>query len=122
MSRQRAIQYLETARQAIAERRFADAYAACAEAVRTDPSFAEAHANLGSAARLLLREGEAIGHLRKALALDPGHPSIWNLLATILKNCGELDAAIDAYSRAAELSPGDESFHSNQLYTTLFRH
>jgi protein O-GlcNAc transferase len=122
MSRDRAVQHLEVARQAIAERRFADAYDACEQAVRADPSFAEAHANLGSSARLLLREGEAIDHLRTALKLDPQHPSIWNLLATILKNCGELDDAIDAYAHAAALSPGDESFHSNQLYTILFRH
>jgi Tfp pilus assembly protein PilF len=52
-----------------------------------------------------LKEGDAsraAGHLRSAVAQDPGYSAAWKLLGKALENCAEPAAAMDAYRSGIE--------------------
>ena len=52
------------------------------------------------------RHGEAAGGYREILASYPGHGDAWSNLGIALKMMGDLDGAIEAFSRAIELGAG----------------
>ena len=57
--------------------------------------------------------GQAIGHYRDALALDPGHAYAHNALGVALAAKGELDASIEQYHAALRSEPDDADVHNN---------
>jgi serine/threonine protein kinase/tetratricopeptide (TPR) repeat protein len=81
------------------------AKAAAQRAIQLDPTLAEPHAVLGFAARLEGRLEEAERHFTKAVALNPKSAVIQNWYALLLACRGKLDAANDAYARAASSDP-----------------
>lgn len=70
-------------------------------------SEARTHYKAGIAHFAAGRTGEAIEAYRKALALDEALAMAWNGLAMALAKEGDLDGAIDAARRYAELEPDE---------------
>ena len=71
------------------------------------PTWRELHSNLGYACVQLGRDGEAIVHFRKALALDPNYLPTHTALAELLVRRGQIEEARGLLRRALELSPSD---------------
>lgn len=59
------------------------------------------------------RLDEAVAGYRAALALDPTLAIAWNGLAMVLERQGDLDGAIAAAERLAELEPDDPLAHTS---------
>jgi tetratricopeptide (TPR) repeat protein len=86
-----------------------------AQAVRTDPSFAVAHALLAEAywtkAKRLNADpqltAQALDHARRAVSLDPAVPLTHIKLGKILAETGEQEAAVAELRKALELAPGN---------------
>jgi Flp pilus assembly protein TadD len=72
-----------------------------------DPSFAEAHADLGRLLQAESRIAEAEDHLRRALAIDPGLVAAQRLLAALLLRRGDAGGAEELVRRFIGLNPGD---------------
>jgi tetratricopeptide (TPR) repeat protein len=78
-------------------------------AVIVDPGSALAHQRLGSLmARLEGLEGDAIGHLQKAVELDSERAETQLLLADVLVAKGRLNEALDHFAAVARLDPQSE--------------
>lgn len=83
------------------------------KALKSDPSHADAHVNLG---RLLQERGqpaEAEKHYRAALALREDDATAAYNLGTVLEDLGKLQPAIDAYSEALARHPSYADAHYN---------
>ncbi|MBI5116734.1 tetratricopeptide repeat protein [Candidatus Poribacteria bacterium] len=78
-----------------------------------EPSFAEAHYNLGIALSKTGRYEEAISRFEKAISLNPyfvkGYYAIGNALLHLNRN----EEAVKQYLKALELNPEDPSTHHN---------
>jgi tetratricopeptide (TPR) repeat protein len=88
------------------------------EALRRDPANVTAHFNLGS----LLAEsapGEARSHLEAVVAARPADAEARRLLAKLLRDAGQLPAALEQYGRAVELAPGDETARLGEAETLV---
>jgi Flp pilus assembly protein TadD len=59
------------------------------------------------------RFAEAVEAHRKALAINEGFAMAWNGLAMALARLGDLDAAIEAARRYAELDPDEPLAHTS---------
>jgi tetratricopeptide (TPR) repeat protein len=92
----------------------AEAKDAFASAVRQNPEFPQARAELG---KLLLKRGdtdEAITHLEKAIALDPENAAPAYVLAQAYRKRGEMDRARDLLARVSTINTrerGDDPDH-----------
>ncbi|MEW6200555.1 MAG: tetratricopeptide repeat protein [bacterium] len=75
-----------------------------ADTIRCCPVSARAHTNYGIALRENGKPEMAVQHLTQAVALDP-HYEAFNALGAALADLHNLDSALDAYRRAAELNP-----------------
>ena len=86
--------------------RVAEAVDAFASAARLVPDLAPAHHGLG---RSLVEagRGDPRVHYRRALALDPATPTVWNDLGWAIQRAVSMTAAGAAYARAFALSPLD---------------
>lgn len=76
--------------------------------LEVDPRSAPAHAVLGEAARNREEPGgleEAVGHYRRALALDPRLATAWRGLGLALFKKGDRKGARPAFARYLELEP-----------------
>jgi protein O-GlcNAc transferase len=82
-------------------------------ALQLEPSFPDAHNNLGNALRESGRLEEAIGHYRAALKIKPDHPHAYNNLGNALKDKGMVKEAIHCYMTACRLMPRFAAAHSN---------
>jgi tetratricopeptide (TPR) repeat protein len=82
-------------------------------ALTLDPSYADAHVNLGR----IQHEGGATAlaaqHYRAALAADPSHALAAFNLGVALEDLGKVDEAIAAYEHALELEPDNADAHYN---------
>jgi tetratricopeptide (TPR) repeat protein len=89
-------------------------------AVTLDPSYARAHAELGSAYDLKATyfgmhelSERALASIRRAIELRPRFGHAWRELAGPLLALGRDDEAIEAIERALALDPGDASAYSS---------
>jgi Flp pilus assembly protein TadD len=57
------------------------------------------------------RSAEAIAEARKAVDVDPTHPTARRFLALILEQAGQLDEALEETKREAQLTPLDSGVH-----------
>ena len=85
--------------------RTADAAAHFAEAVRLEPGFAEAHANLGIAEMTLGNLADAEDHFIRALRVHPDDVNTHYNLGITLSRRGRIDDAIVQYREALRLQP-----------------
>ncbi len=69
------------------------------------PTFAEGHANLGSALAAAGKHDEGIAEALKAIELDPNRPEAHNTLGVVYMRAGKMDEAIAATKRAVEMNP-----------------
>jgi Flp pilus assembly protein TadD len=100
---------------ALHERRhFREAEAAFREAVRLNPDFAEAHANLGNALNQQRgRSEEAEAAFREALRLKSGLPTAHKNLGVVLNQQGRHEEAEAELRKALNLKPDFAEAHSN---------
>jgi len=86
--------------------RLAEAERHFREAVRANPHYAAAHANLGAALADQGRPEEAVPHLVEALRLESSYDTHMNL-GDVLVRLGRRDEATEQFRRALRLRPGD---------------
>jgi Flp pilus assembly protein TadD len=77
------------------------------EAVRREPGYAEAHADLGMVYIMLKRYCVAGRHLRLAAMLKPGWALPWSRLSVLYKMTGHDEAMLSALRYAVRLCPDD---------------
>jgi tetratricopeptide (TPR) repeat protein len=96
---------------------------AYAQALALNPSFWDAHVNLGRLLQLGGRTPEAIEHYRVALRGGTSDPTAAFNLGTALEERGEWSQAVGAYRYALRLDPqfGDAHFNLARLYEQLGR-
>ena len=92
--RQSAADAIARGKKLASERKTEEAYAAFAEATKSDPRNAYAWANLGAAAALLSRTSEARSAYERALAIDPSNWLAHYNLACLLTGSGARDEAL----------------------------
>lgn len=76
-------------------------------ALRLDPNYADAHAQLGAALWQAGRDNEARQHLNKAIALQPRSIKARNTLAGIYRQQRRWDEAITGYRESLAIRPED---------------
>lgn len=83
------------------------------EVLTADPANAKALVGSGNASLHLKEFTVCAERLGKAAALDPDNAPLLRKLAFAQRQCGEIDAAIAAYSRSLELVPDHAGTHNN---------
>lgn len=83
------------------------------QALKLQPSLAEAHAAYGLLCDVSGRGGEAESHHRKANDLSPDNPSYLNNLGFSLFLRGKHAPAVQAFQRAVRLSPSTRRIRTN---------
>jgi tetratricopeptide (TPR) repeat protein len=89
----------------LALRCFDEAAAQAGEAVRLNPTLADAHHNLGVARRELGRLADAEAAFRAALLRNPGHADARSNLGATLHRQGRLPEALEVLREAVRLAP-----------------
>ena len=79
----------------------------------SDPSSAEEHYKSATTYHDLGEFERAISEYRKAIALNPNFPIIYNRLGVAYSELKQYDAALDAYQKALALSPMTAELHYN---------
>ena len=75
------------------------------EAIALEPSYAQAHNNLGLVLFQLDQADVAVEEFKTALAIDPNAEGIHNNLGVVLEAMGHLEDAILCFRRSLELAP-----------------
>lgn len=105
----------ETARnlvQLLVERdRVEEAIACYRSVLEHDPSLYAIHAGTGTLLRKVGRHAEAQHHLEQACALRPDEAPVRGVLALILQERGQIDAAIAQLRRAVALAPDEPNYY-----------
>lgn len=89
----------------------AEAAAALAAGVRTDPDSPELCNNLGAVLLVSKRASEAVAPLRRAVELQPGYADAWRNLGAALSHLGQNPEALDALVQLVKLRPEDADAH-----------
>ena len=89
------------------QKRHEEALEACQAALQKRPGFLEAWANYGVALRGLHRYCEAADAFREALKIDPHRHALYNTMADVLYQSGQVEEALDYYRRSKALCPDD---------------
>ena len=84
-----------------------EAIATFTRLLKTDPSNALAHENMGVALMGLRDYGAAERSLRQAIDLDPQRAGAQTALGVVLAQTGRRDAAIEAWTHAIAVDPGE---------------
>ncbi|MCG8407148.1 MAG: tetratricopeptide repeat protein [Phycisphaerales bacterium] len=108
-----AVTACERGNQLAAQKLIDGAIQAYREALRIDPTYVEAHVNLGV---MLSRKGqldEAIGEYRTALRTEPNHARAHYNLGNALSAMGRLEEAMQAYRASLENDPAHVESHIN---------
>ena len=100
---------LTAARQAFEAGRFDEAAAAYQRAIDVSPDSGLLYRELASVERKKGDADQALEHARKAVALDASDARAVVLVGELLEERGDFTGAIDAYTKAAALEPGDEA-------------
>src|SRR5262245_40276154 len=79
------------------------------QVLRRDPNHPAALHFLGLTRFKLGQRDDAIGMIRRAVAIDPGRVLAWLDLAVALRDTGESEAALKAYRQAIESVPAAET-------------
>jgi predicted CXXCH cytochrome family protein len=95
---------------AVARGDVAGAERAYRHALALDPDWVPGYVNLADLLRVLGRDGEGEPVLREGLAHAPDAAALHHSLGLLRVRAGDLDGALDALRRAAELAPGDPQF------------
>jgi tetratricopeptide (TPR) repeat protein len=82
-------------------------------AIALDPSFADAHVNLGRLLHELGSAETAQRHYAAALEADPSHETAAFNLGVALEDLGRIDDALAAYRQALVLDPENADAHYN---------
>ncbi|MEK7246494.1 MAG: tetratricopeptide repeat-containing glycosyltransferase family protein [Pseudomonadota bacterium] len=85
--------------------RLADAQRAYGRAIRFNPNFPDAYANLGVALRAQGKSEAAVACHRRAIGLRPGGASFHSNLGNALRDLGRLEEAAAALQQALRLTP-----------------
>jgi tetratricopeptide (TPR) repeat protein len=104
---------LDRAKQLVVLGRYAPARADLERALALDPENLTVRSALGI---VLLRKGlwaSAVPHLRTVVEVESWSPTAWFYLGDALNHVDDLDGALAAFSRAAELDPR----HAKALYS-----
>lgn len=86
---------------------------AWAEVIEIEPTFAEAHFNLGLALSITGRYEEAIPEFEKAVNLNPYFVKGYHAMGDALLNLKRYEEAKKQYLKALELNPDDPVVHDN---------
>ena len=70
------------------------------------------YANLAAICIMQKKFSGLVEHLKKALKLQPDFPEAHNNLGVVLKELGDIDAAIDSYYNALRLDPKYADAHN----------
>ncbi|HEX5241627.1 MAG TPA: tetratricopeptide repeat protein [Tepidisphaeraceae bacterium] len=97
------------------------ALSAYESAIRSAPSSVAAYNNAGCLYRALSRLEEAEIVLHRGLAIDSNQSVLLNNLGNVLKDGGQIDAAIECFRRATQLNPNDPEPHGNLAYALSFQ-
>ena len=73
------------------------------QCLKANPTFREAHIKAASILRDLNRPSEVVGHLQRAIALDPTSPGAYLYLGDTLNNLKRWSEAVETYKAAAKL-------------------
>jgi len=79
------------------------------KALALSPGFLRAHLNLGRLALEVDRPADALGYLERVLEIDPENADALVHLGLAQRDLGRLEAARDAWRRAADLDGGGEA-------------
>lgn len=99
---------IERARGAADAGRLDEARTAYVAALAASPDSAFLHRELGMVERRRGAVDEALGHLRRAVELDPTDAASLIAIGELLEARNDFDGALDAYRRALELGPDEE--------------
>ncbi|MDO1559893.1 tetratricopeptide repeat protein [Brevundimonas sp. 2R-24] len=84
-----------------------------------EPGHVEAVNNLACALRDMDRQGEAIELLRTVIQARPEHPVLWNTLATVLSEKGDMEGSLPFFDEALRLDPGFAKARYNRANAIL---
>jgi tetratricopeptide (TPR) repeat protein len=90
-----------------------DAITCYHQALRINPSLAEAHTNLGNACKDQGKLDAAVGEYREALRINPNDAGAHYNLGIAYKDQGKLDAAVGEYREALRINPSLAEAHYN---------
>ena len=96
--------------------KFPEAIAELREAIRIDPTYARAHADLGLILRAQKNIDEAVVEYREALRLDPESIDAHNGLAVAFANSGRIDDAIAEFREIVRIDPDSAIGYYNLAY------
>ena len=99
---------LAAAREHAAAGRLPDAKAAYEQLLAASPDSAFLHLELGRVERDRQDAAAALGHVQRAIELDPSEPAAFRLEGELHAAAGDLEAAIAALERADRLAPDEE--------------
>ena len=75
------------------------------QAIQLAPGIADNHYNLALALERIGRDGDAIGELRRTIAINPLHVAALDRIGNLLVKQSRRDEAVDCYQRVASLQP-----------------
>jgi tetratricopeptide (TPR) repeat protein len=110
--RERALEYCESAGQALSDSKFKEAIALLKQALAADPTCAEAFEGIGCLFTMQLLGDKAQIYLRRALSLEPERPSAWAQLSHACLITGRFDEALACGKRSVEIDPQSSMGHS----------
>jgi predicted TPR repeat methyltransferase len=100
---------LTAARRAADAGHYEQARQAYERAIARSPESAFLYRELAGVERKQGAGAAALGHLHRATQLDPSDSRAWLQTGEVLEEQGDLAGAIDAYSKAEALEPGEET-------------
>ena len=118
-----ALMYAHRANALQAQQQYQAAIDSYQQAIKLQPQFFEAYANLGIAYRGLGQLDAAIDSYQRAIAINPDYAPAYNSLGSALKTQGKLNAAVESYRHALRLNPQYADAYNNlaNAYQTLGR-